>query len=333
MRVESSFKLMTSVMTYALTTARAREHLAREEGAPLREQQSGHTSVLLAEIVALLAPKAGDTVLDATLGMGGHSKALLAAVPGITLIGLDADPAAVAAAQERLAAFKAHTALITGNFRDLAALCERAGVTKIDKAVFDLGWNSTQLASGKGFSFMHDEPLSMSYGEVPASGFSARDILNTWDEPVLADVLYGYGEERYARRIAKALVARRQKKPFATTLEVAEVVRDAVPPLYRHGRTNPATRSFQALRIAVNDELGSIEKGLAAAWELLAPGGRMAVITFHSIEDRLVKRLFAEYARAGGTLLSKKPLVPTKGEIAQNPRARSAKLRGIEKTQ
>ncbi len=189
----------------------------------------------------------------------------------------------------------------------------------------------TQLASGRGFSFMHDEPLLMSYGDAPASGFTAREIVNTWDEGVIADALYGYGEERYARPIAKAIVARRQLQPIETTLELVEIIRDAVPGSYRHGRLNPATRTFQGLRIAVNDELGSLQMGLKAAWGHLSPGGRIAVITFHSIEDRAVKRLFADLAREGGRLLVKKPLVASREEVAANPPSRSAKLRLIEK--
>jgi 16S rRNA (cytosine1402-N4)-methyltransferase len=171
----------------------------------------------------------------------------------------------------------------------------------------------------------------MSYGEKPRSGFTASEILNNWDEKVLADVLYGYGEERYARRIAKAIVESRAIKAFETTLELVEVIRDAVPGAYRHGRLNPATKSFQALRVAVNDELGVIEEGLKAAWSILAPGGRIVVITFHSIEDRLVKKRFAEWAKHGARLVIKKPLTASRAEITSNTSARSAKMRAIEK--
>ena len=193
-----------------------------------------------------------------------------------------------------------------------------------------------QLSAGRGFSFMTDEPLNMSYGPKPRSGFTAAEILNTFTEKALADIFFGYGEERYARRIARAVVERREDAPFKTTLELVEVIKDSVPAAYRRGRIHPATRSFQALRIAVNDELGVIEQGVGAAWRLLACGGRIAVITFHSIEDRLVKRMFAALAKkeeAGhqGRLLYKKPLVPSAAEVKANPASRSAKLRAIEK--
>jgi 16S rRNA (cytosine1402-N4)-methyltransferase len=172
----------------------------------------------------------------------------------------------------------------------------------------------------------------MSYGERPRSGFTAAEILNTWSEKVLADALFGYGEERYARRIAKAIVERREVEPYKTTIELVETIKDAVPAAYRRGRLHPATRSFQALRIAVNDELGAIEQGLTAAWQHLSPGGRVVVITFHSIEDRGVKRMFQAWAKAGqGSLLVKKPLIATQAEIKRNPPSRSAKMRAIEK--
>jgi len=179
---------------------------------------------------------------------------------------------------------------------------------------------------------MRDEPLNMSYGARPRSGFTAAEALNEWSEETLADVLFGYGEERYARRIAKAIVERRKLQPFATTRELVETVADAVPAAYRRGRINPATKTFQALRIAVNDELGALGQGLAAAWGAVAPGGRIAVITFHSIEDRIVKRYFAALVKKeSGKLLYKKPLAPSAAEIKSNPASRSAKLRAIEK--
>lgn len=279
----------------------------------------------------MLAPARGELVLDATAGRGGHSEAILKSAP-VRLLALDADPASVEAARARLAHCGERATVVEANFRDIASVLKRHHIKTIDKALFDLGWNMSQLASGRGFSFMHDEPLSMSYGTVPASGFTAAEILNSWEEKVLADVIFGYGEERYARVIARAIAARRELQPIATTLELVEIIRDAVPARYRRGRTNPATKTFQALRIAVNDELGSIERGVAAAWEHLAPGGRIAVITFHSIEDRAVKNIFRTLARqSGGRLLVKKPLTASRAEIISNPSARSAKLRGIQK--
>jgi 16S rRNA (cytosine1402-N4)-methyltransferase len=319
-------------MTFALTAAHRSHRSAREEGDGADERQSAHKSVMVAEVLAALAPKAGEMVLDATAGQGGHSEALLHAAPGIHLIALDADPSAVAATQARLASFSGSVRVVESNFADSAKVLKHLGVEKIHKALFDLGWRSEQLASGRGFSFLHDEPLDMSYGSSPRSGFTAVQILNGWGEQALADVFFGYGEERYARRIAAAVVERRKLAPIHTTVEFAELVKDAVPALYRRGRIHPATKSFQALRIAVNDELGAAQKGIETAWEHLSVGGRIAVISFHSIEDRLVKVLFAAKIKEGtGRLLYKKPLTASQEEISHNPRARSAKLRVIEK--
>lgn len=269
------------------------------------------------EVLHALEVKSGEIVVDATYGQGGHS-ALLKKEAKIKLVGLDADPA---------------SGVIVANFGDLGAVAADLGLKEINKALFDLGWNRGQLSAGRGFSFMTDEPLDMSYGPKPRSGFTAAEILNTFTEVALADIFFGYGEERYARRIARAVVERRKTQPFATTLEFVEVIKDAVPAAYRRGRLHPATRSFQALRIAVNNELGVIEQGIGAAWNLLACGGRIAVITFHSIEDRVVKRLFANLAKnkEGARLIYKKPLIPRAAEIKQNPASRSAKLRAIEK--
>ncbi len=272
------------------------------------------------EVLAALSVATGEVVVDATYGQGGHSKLLAKAAPKVKLISLDADPAA-------------GKGVVIANFGDLLEVAARLGIATINKALFDLGWNRGQLSSGRGFSFMADEPLSMSYGETPRSGFTAAQILNTFTHKAIADIIFGYGEERYARRIATAVVERRERKPFETTLELVEVIRDSVPAAYRRGKLHPATRTFQALRIAVNDELTVIEQGIGAAWKLLAPGGRIAVITFHSTEDRVVKRLFADLAKnkEKARLVYKKPLVPTQAEIRQNPPSRSAKLRVIEK--
>jgi len=293
-------------------------HLRREEGGEAPERKREHKSVMAAEALSALAVKDGEVVVDATYGRGGHSAALRKAAK-IKLIALDADPAA---------------GVIEANFGDLKKVLAKSlpAGRQVNKVLFDLGWNMTQLQSGRGFSFMRDEPLNMSYAASPRSGFTAAEALNFWSEETLADVLFGYGEERYARRIAKAIVVRRKVQPFATTNELVEVVRDAVPAAYRRGRINPATKTFQALRIAVNDELGCLKQGLSSAWEALTPGGRIAVITFHSIEDRIVKRYFASLAKEGaGKLLYKKPLAPSAAEIKSNPASRSAKLRAIEK--
>lgn len=323
-------------MTNALTSTRIKRHLRREEDDTQREWKSGHTSVrahksvLVKEVISLLAPKEGEVVIDGTAGQGGHSEALLKEA-NITLIALDADPTAVEATSARLKHYGARAAVVNANFASLSQVLDTAGIEQVDAVLLDLGWRQEQLAQGRGFSFQKDEPLVMSYGIKPASGFTAAEILNEWAEKTIADVLFGYGEERYAKRIAKAVVARREIKPIETTFELIEIIRDSVPPHYRHGKIHCATRSFQALRVAVNDELGVIDKGVRAAWQRLSPGGRIAVISFHSTEDRIIKRLFLELAKDNGTILTKKPITATKEELTHNPSARSAKLRGIRK--
>lgn len=304
---------MQTIMARTSKSVRGKHHLRREEGGSPREQVSQHVPVMLAEAIEALDLHKGDIVVDATFGKGGHSKAIKK-VKGVKLVTIDADPT--------------NKADITGNFGDLKSLLENEGITAIDKALFDLGWNMTQLGSGRGFSFLTDEPLDMSYGKTPRSSFTAAEMLNTFSEKAIADIIFGYGEERYAKRIARRVVERRDIAPFNTTFELVEVVRDAVPPAYRHGRIHPATRTFQALRIAVNDELGALKAGLTQAWEMLNEGGRIVVITFHSTEDRVVKQLFKSF---GGELVTKKPLVPTKAESITNPASRSAKLRAIIK--
>ncbi len=338
----------------SLTSAGIRSRLPREEGSFVRQQKLGkvknvadaevrlsrgsqepveksragsHVSVMAKEVLEQLDVQAGELVVDATAGEGGHSYEILKHEPKARVLALDADPSAVARARERLASFGARSEVVESNFGELEKVLTHKGIETINKALFDLGWNSGQLASGRGFSFLIDEPLNMSYGKKPASGFTAAEALNEWDEETLANVFYGYGEERYARRIAKFIVERRAIQPINTTFELVEIVRDSTPRAYHKGRIHFATRTFQALRMAVNDELGVINTGVTAAWERLAPGGRIAVITFHSIEDRAVKRLFAGFVKDGGRLVVKKPLVPSRTEIISNPRARSAKLR------
>lgn len=287
---------------------------------------------MVKEVLAALAPKDGEVVVDATFGMGGHSKALNAAAK-IKLIALDADPLSKRGFElsGSLASREQAQQVIEANFADLEKVLKKLGIKRIDKVLFDLGWNATQLQSGRGFSFLRDEPLLMSYGKKPASHFTAAEILNEWKEDTLADVFFGYGEERYARRIARAVVARRKVQPIHTTIELVEIIRDATPASYHRGRLHFATKTFQALRIATNDELRVIERGLAAAWNCLSCRGRIAVITFHSIEDRAVKKIFATHVKVSGRLVYKKPLVPSRVEVLANPRSRSAKLRVIEK--
>ncbi len=298
-------------------------------------QPPGHTSVLLHEAIEHLAIRPSDTVVDATLGGAGHARAMaeLLGEKGV-FIGIDADEAAVKRAEAALKDLrKPEIHLVTANFRNLPLELEKLGIARIDKALFDLGWSGYQLSAGRGFSFQTDEPLLMTYAEHPGPDeITAGTIVNEWAEESIADIIFGWGEERYARRIAKRIVERRAERPFRTARELADAIREAVPPAYRFGRIHPATRTFQALRIAVNDEMGALETGLAGAWERMREGGRIAVITFHSVEDRAVKRVMAGWETAGeGKRIVRSPIKPSREETLENPRARSAKLRVIEK--
>lgn len=273
-----------------------------------------------------------DVVVDATLGGAGHSLALAKRLgKDGTLIGFDLDHAAIGRAERALADAACRVVLVEANFRDIEHELISRGITAIDKALFDLGWSGFQLDAGRGFSFLKDEPLSMSY-RTDAPALNAYEIVNEWAESSLADVIYGWGEERYARRIAHAIAERRASHPIESSRELGEIVSGSVPAAYRYGRIHPATKTFQALRIAVNDELGALRDGIAGAWHLLAPGGRIAIITFHSIEDRLVKQTFLDLARADGVRITTSPITPREREVSENPRSRSAKLRIIQKT-
>ena len=292
----------------------------------------GHRPVLLHEAIQTLEIQSDDVLVDATLGGSGHALASVGKLGerGV-FIGFDLDEDAIMRAREALKGARCKVHLVQANFRNLKAELEKLGITTITKALFDLGWSSYQLEVGRGFSFLRDEPLSMTYAK--SGGIvTAGTVVNEWKERSIADILFGFGEERYSRRIAREIVERRRTKPFATSLELAEFIKGIVPRGYARGRIHPATRTFQALRIAVNDELGALSDGLRQAVELLEAGGRMAVITFHSLEDRAVKQLFANLEKEGvGRRVVKKPITPTDGEIAENPRSRSAKLRAFEK--
>lgn len=279
----------------------------------------------------MLALKASDVVVDGTLGGAGHAKAMARALgPDGTLIAFDADSDAIERGKHALKHADARVHFVHANFRHIRTELEALHIRKIDKALFDLGWSGYQLAGGRGFSFLSEEPLSMAYDKDQA--LSASVIVNEWKEESLADIIWGWGGERYARRIASAIVASRAKAPIRTARELADIVKAATPLAARYGRLHPATKTFQALRIAVNDELGSLEEAIRNTWQMLAAGGRIAVISFHSLEDRIVKQRFADLEKKGeGTRLTRKPRTPSKEEIAENPRARSAKLRVIEK--
>jgi 16S rRNA (cytosine1402-N4)-methyltransferase len=289
-----------------------------------------HAPVLLAETLALLEPLRGGVFVDCTVGLGGHARALLDA--GATrLIGMDRDTDALQLAGEALRPWGERVELVHSDYRKLDSVLQARGLDAADGILADLGVSSMQLdAEGRGFSFRRDEPLDMRMDRT--AGPTAAALLETVEEEELANVIFEYGEERHSRRVARAIVGARRQRPIATTGELAQVVRRAVP--HRgYQRIDPATRTFQALRIWVNQELEGLETFLATATARLRRGGRLAVITFHSLEDRIVKHGFRALAAGGGELrvLTRKPIVPGDEEVARNPRARSAKLRGIER--
>ena len=295
----------------------------------------GHKPVLLHEVLQTLAIQTSDIVVDATLGGGGHAREIVKALDSSgTFVGLDADSAALE--RTRTALYAAPSAampkvhLVQSNFRKLEDVLQPLGIARIDKSLFDLGWSGFQLAAGRGFSFLADEPLLMTYADViTPTTLTAEIVVNTWAESSLADVIYGWGEERNAKRVAKAIVEAREQAPIKTSKQLADIVEGVVR---RIGKTHPATRTFQALRIAVNDEFGAMKQGLNAAWRMTAKGGRIAVITLHSTEDREVKQVMKAWEKAGeARRLTKSPVVPTRDEIRENPRARSAKLRVVER--
>lgn len=300
-----------------------------------------HIPVLLREAVDGLRVTPRGTYLDATFGGGGHTRAICDASAGTaTIVAIDADEEAVARgnATDYRMRVKCSLYVAHGNYADVTGILADRGITTLDGALFDLGLSSFQLdTSGRGFSFMRDEPLNMKMGvsattDGPRGELTAYDVVNGFSEKGLADALYAYGEERFARRIAREIVRRRETKPLTTTFELVEAVASAVPSWYRFGKSHYATRTFQGIRIAVNNELENVERGLSAAFEMLAPGGRLAIIAFHSLEDRISKRFCEGMVAAGrATRVTKKPIIPDAQEITKNPRSRSAKLRIIER--
>ncbi|HWQ13994.1 MAG TPA: 16S rRNA (cytosine(1402)-N(4))-methyltransferase RsmH [Roseiflexaceae bacterium] len=304
----------------------------REGSSAVSRQPSAfqHVPVLLAEVLAGLASKPGGRYIEGTLGGGGHAAALLeASAPDGRLLGLDVDPAALAAAAARLAPFGERFTAARGNFRDIGALARAHGFAAVDGVLLDLGVSSHQLDTPeRGFSFQADAPLDMRLD--PQGAVTAADLVNELPEGELADVIYRYGEERASRRIARLIVEARRRGRIATTGELADIVTRALGG--RRGKIHPATRTFQALRIATNRELESLELALPQAVELLAHGGRLAVIAFHSLEDRIVKQFLRAEAEAGRMrIITKKPLEAGADEARANPRSRSAKLRVAER--
>ena len=292
---------------------------------------SGHLPVLVDEVAFLLRPRRGGWLVDGTIGMGGHAERLMDdAGPGAKLLGIDRDPEALSRARHRLARFGDRAVLRHGSFRDLAAHAREAGVSDAAAVLLDLGLSSYQLdESGRGFSFSGDEPLDMRFD--PTEGPTAAELLRSLSPEELARVLAEYGEERHARRIARRIAEAQGRRPLATAADLVDLVKRSVPRAAWSHRTHVATRTFQAIRMAVNDELASLAEALPQAAGLLAPGGRLAVIAFHSGEDRIVKRAFRGLAATGFAALDPAPIQPGRDEIAGNPRARSARLRVLER--
>ena len=304
-----------------------------------------HVSVLLNECIEALCIKPDGVYVDGTLGLGGHSSEIAKRLTTGLLIGIDRDETAIERAGARLAPYGERVRLVHGNFSDVASILDRLGIDAVDGMLFDLGVSSPQLDEAhRGFSYMQDAPLDMRMDG--SASLSAHDVINTWPEERLRRILYDYGEERYAPRIAAAIVRARQERPIETTLELVEIIRSAMPAAALREKQHPAKRSFQAIRIAVNDELGAVQTMMDTAPDKLRPGGRLAVISFHSLEDRIVKNGirrredgctcprdfpvctcgFVQTLRS----VSRKPILPSPEEQTANPRARSAKLRVAE---
>jgi 16S rRNA (cytosine1402-N4)-methyltransferase len=313
----------------------------------LSEGENGHVSVLLKETIDLVDPEPGDVIVDATLGLGGHSREILERQPEARLIGLDQDTDAIEIAKRNLEAFGDRVTIVQTNFVNIREALSELGIDAVNGIMADLGVSSLQFDSEtRGFSFRFDAPLDMrmdAEGEYP----TAAELLQTLSQEEIANTIYQFGEERFSRRIARRIVERREAgNPVATTRELAELVERAVP-RSKKDKIHPATRTFQALRIAVNNELGVLENFLSDSVESLAPGGRLAVISFHSLEDRIVKQAFLKLSgrcqcpprlpicQCGAVkkveILTKKPVVPTETELSENPRSRSAKLRAVRK--
>ena len=305
-----------------------------------------HKPVLLEECIQGLNIRPEGVYLDGTLGRAGHSREIARRLTTGWLICVDRDQAALDAAQERLADWMDRVTLVHSNFDQVGEIVQQLGLSGVDGMLFDLGVSSPQLDDGsRGFSYMADAPLDMRMDRD--EGLTAADVVNTWSQEELRRILYQYGEERCAPQIAAAIVRRREDKPIETTLELVEVIKSAMPAKALREKQHPAKRSFQAIRIAVNDELASVERMLQQAVPKLNPGGRLAVITFHSLEDRIVKNSLSEFAKGcicppdfpvcvcgrkpQVRLVNRKPILPSEQELQENPRARSAKLRVAEK--
>ncbi|MGE5586834.1 MAG: 16S rRNA (cytosine(1402)-N(4))-methyltransferase RsmH [Clostridia bacterium] len=294
------------------------------------ERRVYHVPVMRDEVLWMLRPRPGGTYLDCTVGGGGHAAAVLEhAGRGAFLVGIDRDPQAIESAGRRLDPFSGAFRLVQGSFADLAGILAGLGIRQVDGVLFDLGVSGHQFDDAtRGFSYMSDGPLDMRMD--PGVGPSARDLVNTLPAEELARILREYGEERWASRIARFIVDRRTRGPITTTADLVDVIKQAIPAAARRSGPHPARRTFQALRIAVNDELGSLARGLDQAVKAVGPGGRVVVIAFHSLEDRMVKRKFSE-SREHLRTITVRPLTPCDEELRANPRSRSARLRAAER--
>lgn len=295
-----------------------------------------HVPVLLPEVLEYLEVQPGETALDATIGSGGYARAITTSLgPNGTFVGLDADAAAIEQAKSSLAEYEGGLCLKTANFRNLETVLEECEVSSLDVAVFDLGFRSEQLEMERGFSFRESAPLIMTFthpDDVTEADVTAYDVVNDWSEESLKNILDGYGNERYSERIAAGIISDRRKQPIETTDELVRVIKKSVPAHYRQGRRHPATRTFQAIRIAVNDEVTALKEGMEAAFGALGSDGRLAIVSFHSLEDRTVKSFFAEMTESGRAQeLTDSPITAGPEEVDFNPRSRSAKLRVIKK--
>jgi 16S rRNA (cytosine1402-N4)-methyltransferase len=292
-----------------------------------------HIPVMSEEVLFWLIRESSRIYLDCTVGYSGHAEKILETGSSTSkLIGLDRDAMAIAASREKLAPFGDRVLLFHGHFVDLKRHLADNGIGQVDGILFDLGVSSPQLEEpARGFSFQGDGPLDMRMDQSMRG--TAADIVNQWPEAQLADTIFQFGEERFSRRIARAIVRARERHPLATTQELVSVIKEAVPSNYRHGRLHCATRTFQAIRIVVNNELACLDSALRDAADVLSPGGRLCVISFHSLEDRIVKHAFRTLSGKEHALvtLTKKPQVPTSEEAERNPRSRSAKLRVAER--
>lgn len=294
-----------------------------------------HIPVLLHEIIDGLQIKPDDVVLDGTINGGGHSVAIskLLGTNGV-LIGMDRDEEALKRAETALKDSPARVILVNDNYRNLDKALSENSFEYADKILLDIGLSSDQLeSSGRGFSFQKDEPLTMTFKAHPnESDVTAREIVNTWEGENIETIIHGFGEEKFAKKITAGIVAYRKEKPIETTQELVEIIKSNVPRWYAQGKVNCATKTFQALRMAVNDELPSLQEGLLKATKKLKSGGRIAVISFHSLEDRIVKKFFKEKTEEGiFNISTKKPITPSREEVVNNKRSRSAKLRIAQK--